>query len=144
MLELLAQIEPLDRADLACQGASSARDVALYLGVGAVAMIVFAYLYRDRAAAEGLKTVWTISSLLLGVLHMLGALWFVPLGCLTSNEFTYVAVSASPWALAAMLFRTGLPPPLPPIVTDDRPHDDPFGRPRNDTDDQGPRGGTLA
>lgn len=144
MLELLAQIEPLDRADLACQGASFAREVALYLGVGAVAMIAFAYFYRDRAAAEGLKTVWTIASLLLGVLHVFAALWFVPLGCLTSNEFTYIAVSASPWALAAMLFRSGLPPPLPPIVTDDTRRDDPFNRSRNDTDDPGPRGGTLA
>jgi hypothetical protein len=144
VLELLAQIEPLDRADLACQGASFAREVALYLGVGAVAMIAFAYFYRDRAAAEGLKTVWTIASLLLGVLHVFAALWFVPLGCLTSNEFTYIAVSASPWALAAMLFRSGLPPPLPPIVTDDARRDDPFNRPRNDTDDPGPRGGTLA
>lgn len=101
--------------DLACLDTPRAEQVAVLLGLLALLGVATAWRLRDRAAAAGHATLWAASALLLGGFQTVLTLALVAPGCADGQTVAWMVGCASPWALAAGFFRTGVAPPPPPL-----------------------------
>lgn len=117
MLPLAAQLQMAyaDAADLACAGARTADTVAQGGCAVGLAALVFAWRYRTRAALEGDHKTWAAIALLALAAQVLASMWVVPMGCLSWHALTTFIGYASPWFLAAMLFRSAIAPTGEPL-----------------------------
>jgi uncharacterized membrane protein len=116
-----------DAADLACAGAQSAETVAQVGCALGFAAVVFAWEYRARAALEDDHRTWAAIAFLVSVAHVLAAMWAVPIGCLSGHLLTTFVGYASPWLIAALLFRIAIAPtPAPFTDTKNERPGDPF------------------
>lgn len=105
----------LETPDLACIDTPRAEQIAVLLGLVALLAVATAWRTRDRAAGAGHATLWATAALLMGALQTVLTLWLVAPGCATTHTFAWMLGCASPWALAAGFFRTGVAPPPPPL-----------------------------
>lgn len=99
-----------DLADVACLANARAEEFAY--GGTAVAIVAAAAAWRTRAkvAAAGQQGLWAIAAALAGVMHVICAMFLVPPRCLSGHLFGELLGAASPWFLAAGLFRSGVAP----------------------------------
>jgi len=104
--------------DLMCQGSARAHSIAATLTAVALVAVGLAWLYRDRIAAAGHQVAWSLVPILLGALHGLVVVGFIPQGCLARDDLSVLVGSLLPWLLASALARTGVAP-LPPSLRDD-------------------------
>lgn len=107
-----------DLADVACLANGRAEEFA-YAGT-ALALVAagVAWWARGRVAAAGQQGLWAIASCLVGVMHVLGAMFLVPSRCLSGHLFGTFVGAASPWLLAAGILRSGVAPtPDAPATT---------------------------
>lgn len=105
----------IEAPDLACIETPRAEQIAVLLGVVALLAVATAWRTRDRAAARGHGSLWAASALLMGALQTVVTLGLVAPGCATAHTVAWMLGCASPWALAAGFFRTGVAPPPPPL-----------------------------
>ena len=105
----------IETPDLACVDTPRAEQIAILLGLVAMVAVVTAWRTRDRVAVAGHGTLWAISSLLVGALQTVLTLALVAPGCANAHTVGWMLAWASPWALAAGFFRTGVAPPPPPL-----------------------------
>lgn len=97
---------------------SRATHLAVMLALVGVFAAATAWRVRDRIAVDGHQSMWAMSSLLCGVLHVVVCLMLIPVGCTSTDALTAIVASALPWVLAAGLFRTGVAP-IPPELHPD-------------------------
>lgn len=105
----------VEAPDLACVDTPRAEQIAVLLALVALVAVASAWRTRDRAAAAGQSFMWSLAMLLLGAIQTVACLALVAPGCATSHTIAWMLGCASPWALAAGFFRTGVaarPPPL--------------------------------
>lgn len=105
----------LEAPDLACVDTPRAEQVAVLLLLFALLGVATAWRTRDRAAAAGHATLWSVSALLVAAMQTVGTLALVAPGCATSHTVAWMLGCASPWVLAAGFFRTGVAPTPPPL-----------------------------
>jgi len=104
-----------DLADVACLANHRAQSFAWAGTALALVVAVIAWWSRPRVAALGQQTLWALAACLAAVMHVLCAMFFVPSGCLSGHLFSELVGAASPWLLAAGLFRTGVAPAPPAL-----------------------------
>lgn len=123
MLFLVAQTHvPLDDAmSVACGGLRTADTVSSYACVAALAALGLTLAYRARAASAGQHGLWAAVVLLLGICHVMGSMWVVPMGCLTPSALVAFVGYASPWLLSAMLLRAAVAPTPDALLSADTP-----------------------
>lgn len=102
-----------EAAELVCLASERAVGFAWSGTVVAAIAVVAAWRTRDRAAAADHHGLWALVMLLLGVMHVLAAMFLVPSGCMSAHLFGRLVGAASPWVLAAGLFRGGVAPTAP-------------------------------
>ncbi len=105
-------------ADILCQGSSRAHSLAATLTLVALVALGLAWYFRHRLAADGNQVAWSLVPLLLGSLHALVVVGFIPQGCLARDDLSVIVGSVAPWLLASALLRSGVAP-LPPSLRDD-------------------------
>ena len=105
----------LETPDLACIDTPRAEQIAVLCAVVGLLAVATAWRTRDRAAAAGHVTLWSMSALLVGALQTVVTLMLVAPGCAVAHTVTWMLACASPWALAAGFFRTGVAPLPPPL-----------------------------
>ncbi len=106
-------LRPSEPAELVCLVSERAVDFAWSGTVVAIIAAGVAWRTRDRAAAVDHHGLWALVMLLLGALQVLGAMFLVPSGCLSGHLFGRLLGAASPWVLAAGIFRAGVAPTAP-------------------------------
>ena len=107
----------LETPDLACIDTPRAEQIAVLFALFALFAVAAAWRTRDRVAAAGHTTLWSMSALLVAALQTVLSLALVAPGCATAHTVAWMLGCASPWALAAGFFRTGVAPPPPPLET---------------------------
>ncbi len=112
VLALLAQTNlPLhDAMDLACGGVSRADTLSMWGCALACGGVLFASWHRRRAVLEDEHGTWAAIMALVHVAQVLTAMWLVPMGCLSSHLLSTFVGWASPWLVAAVLFRSAVRP----------------------------------
>lgn len=99
-----------EAAELACLAAERAVEFAWSGTLVAAVAAGVAWRTRHRAAAAGHQGMWALVMLLLGAMHVLGAMFLVPSGCMSGHLFGRLLSAASPWVFAAGIFRSGVAP----------------------------------
>lgn len=108
-----------ESTEVACLAAERAAEFAWWATPVALVAVLAARRWRDRAAAEGQHGLWAVAMLLLGAMHVLMAMFLAPSGCMSGQLFGRLLSAASPWVVAAGLFRTGVPPTSGPLSPPD-------------------------
>ncbi len=112
MLPLVAQIQmPVDDAmDVACGALRDAESLSTWAAVASLGAVAFAWWHRGRAASGGQHGVWAAIMALAGAAQVLVAMWLVPMGCLSWHALALFVGNATPWLVAAGLFRAAVAP----------------------------------